>query len=279
MGYYPSRVLVDEAVRCGVEVLPIDIHRSSGDYLVENGAIRISFRQLKGMSEEALKSILSERERRYFTSLMDFVLRTNASQPIVENLVKVGAFDCFGDKDELLSQIPGLIKLKNRICKGTMALFEDTKLQLCSTSERLCDELKDKMLIERDLLSLNLSAHPLDFLLLNADITRMMDLRSIATGKSVKIAGSVIRYQTPPTRNGNRVVYVIMEDGTGVADVTVFGDVQEKCGQVLFREGWLVVEGKIQRRGPKALSIIAEDLHPLDFNGFNNPSYLCPPHF
>jgi DNA polymerase III alpha subunit len=54
-----------------------------------------------------------------------------------------------------------------------------------------------------------------------------------------------------------------MEDGTGIADVTVFSDVQNKCGQVLFREGWLVVKGKVQRRGPKALSIIAEHLSPL----------------
>ena len=91
----------------------------------------------------------------------------------------------------------------------------------------------------------------------------MKDLPSIATGKRIKIVGSVIGYQTPPTRNGNRVVYIIMEDGTGLADVTVFSNVQEKCGQVLFRESWLIVKGKVQRRGPKALSIIAEDLAPL----------------
>ena len=91
----------------------------------------------------------------------------------------------------------------------------------------------------------------------------MKDLHSIATGKTIKIVGSVIRYQTPPTRNGNRVVYVIMEDGTGVADVTVFSNVQEKSGQVLFREGWLIVKGKVQRRGPKAISIIADELSAL----------------
>jgi error-prone DNA polymerase len=118
--------------------------------------------------------------------------------------------------------------------------------------------------MERELLSLNLSAHPLDFYRLDAGVTRMKDLPSIPIGRQVKLAGSVIRYQTPPTRNGNRVVYVIMEDGTGIADVTVFSDVQEKCGQVLFREGWLTVEGKIQRRGRKATSIIAENLYPLN---------------
>jgi error-prone DNA polymerase len=58
-------------------------------------------------------------------------------------------------------------------------------------------------------------------------------------------------------------VYVILEDGTGVADVTVFSDVQERCGSVLFRESWMIIEGKIQRRGPKSLSIIASNLLPL----------------
>ena len=58
-----------------------------------------------------------------------------------------------------------------------------------------------------------------------------------------------------------------MEDGTGIADVTVFSDVQEKCGRVLFREGWLTVEGKVQRRGRKATSIIAEELYPLSRTG------------
>ena len=97
----------------------------------------------------------------------------------------------------------------------------------------------------------------------------MKDLHSIATGKTIKIVGSVIRYQTPPTRNGNRVVYVIMEDGTGIADVTVFSDVQERCGQVLFRAGWLIVKGKVQRRGLKSVSVIADDLSALEPKGYS----------
>jgi len=113
------------------------------------------------------------------------------------------------------------------------------------------------------LLSLDLSAHPLDFYDSDNGITKMKDLPSIPAGRRVKLVGSVIRYQTPPTRNGKRVVYVIMEDGTGIADVTIFSDVQEKCGQVLFREGWLTVKGKVQKRGQKATSIIAEELYPL----------------
>ena len=83
-------------------------------------------------------------------------------------------------------------------------------------------------------------------------------------GKTVKIAGSVIRYQTPPTRTGKRVVYIIMEDGTGVADVTVFNDVQERCGKYLFRSGWLEVQGKIHTPRPTVtLADSPDDVRPL----------------
>jgi len=142
-------------------------------------------------------------------------------------------------------------------------LFEETPQRPSIIEIAACSNKKRNMLAEREVLSLDLSAHPLDFFNLDNDLTRIKNLPSIATGKTVKIAGSVIRYQTPPTRSSKRVVYVIMEDGTGIADITVFSDVQEKCGHVLFRSSWLIVNGKIQRRGPKALSIIAQDLSPL----------------
>ncbi len=265
MGYYPARVLAAEARRSGVEILPPDINRSSGCFTVENGAIRVSLRQIKGMPEEAIDSILAARERQAFISLRDFFLRTDVNQAIAENLVRVGAFDSFGDRQELISELPGLLNIRQRTAGGVRSMFEEAAPEAgpADTGRYRDDDKKEKMLIEKELLSLDISAHSLDFFRMDKGITRMEDLKKMAAGMTVRIAGSVIRYQTPPTRNSNRVVYIIMEDGTGVADVTVFKDVQEKCGQVLFREGWLQVEGKIQKRGPKSVSIIAEDLMAL----------------
>ncbi|MFC2006164.1 OB-fold nucleic acid binding domain-containing protein [Chloroflexota bacterium] len=274
MGYYPPRVLAADAKRFGVEVIPPDINKSSGRYTVEKGAIRVSLKQLRGMSEETLESILSAREEHRFTSLRDFVLRTNVSSPILENLVKVGAFDSLGNHNDLVLQLSGVADLKHKVLKGTNPLFEDNIPEAELLVDTCDDDIRARLLIELELLSLNLSAHPLDFYSANAGITKMKDLSSIPTGKHVKLVGSVIRYQTPPTRNGKRVVYVIMEDGTGIADVTVFNDVQEKCGIVLFREGWLTVEGKIQRRGQKATSIIAENLSRAEV--IEHGCCMCP---
>jgi error-prone DNA polymerase len=274
MGYYPPRVLVADARRSGVTILPPDVNSSIGHYTVQNGAIRVSLSQVKGITAETVTSIMCEREKLKFTSLRDFVMRVEASQPVLENLVKVGALDALGNRGDMLSEIPLLLQFKRRNSEENAELFGDIPpLQKCHPAESGPNALNDtngnvhdkkqRLLAERELLSLDLSAHPLDFCNLGDGFTRIKDLPALATGHAIKIAGSVIRYQTPPTRTGKRVVYIIMEDGTGVADVTVFNDVQEQCGKYLFRSGWLEVQGKIQRRGPKSLSIIADRVRPL----------------
>jgi error-prone DNA polymerase len=280
MGYYPPRVLAAEARRSGVAVLPPDVNKSSDLYTVEGDAIRVSLGQLKGISSEAVSSIINQRARGRFTSLRDFALRVEASQPMMENLVKVGALDALGTRNEMLEEIPVILQLKRRK-SGVEMNFQSTEIAAACGLAMMCNQdvpgndicvrtdpgKKESLLAERELLSLDLSAHPLDFCNLGKGFTRISDLPSLATGQAVKIAGSVIRYQTPPTRTGKRVVYIIMEDGSGVADVTVFNDVQEKCGSVLFRCGWMEVRGNIQRRGPKSLSIIATEIRPLRSNG------------
>ena len=262
MGYYPPRVLVAEARRSGVTVLPPDVNASLDHYTVENGAIRVGLSQLKGITAEAISNVLHERTKCHFTSLRDFVLRVEASQPVFENLVKVGALDAFGNRGEMLAEIPLLLQFKRKNGEDRSELFGDI-LQDTANAGTYLQNKKERLIAERELLSLDLSAHPLDFCNLENGFTRIKDLTPLPAGKTVKIAGSVIRYQTPPTRTGKRVVYIIMEDGTGVADVTVFNDVQERCGKYLFRSGWLEVQGKIQRRGPKSLSLIADEVKPL----------------
>jgi len=261
---YPPRVLVAEARRSGVKILPPDINRSSNFFSVENGAVRVSLAQIKGMSDNALRSILSARSMGNFSSLRDFMSRTEVSRPITENLINVGAFDIFGNRTALLLQLPDLIKIGQRSTKGTRPLFDHDDLKLNSPIEQ--GDRKAQMTIERNLLSLDLSGHPLDFCEIDEHITQMIDLPSLTAGTEIKIVGGVVRYQTPPTRNGNRVVYIIMEDSTGIADVTVFNDVQQACGEVLFRAPWLVVTGKIQKRGPKATSVIADNLRAFTWN-------------
>ena len=254
MGYYPARVLVAEARRLGVKVLGLDVNYSFNEYTVEDGAIRVGFKQLKGISHNEIDQIIKEREQGSFTSVLDFLGRCHIDRPTFENIVMVGGFGSPMPRPELKSKLPGF--------SFTYGDNEKHSNNSLPSSVINTDDNLNKLKYERELLGLDLSAHPLDFVNLKG-ITRISELRGLSMGKDVTVVGSVIRYQTPPTRNRKRVMFIILEDGTGVADVTVFDDVQSKYGSLLFREGWLKVTGKIQKRGPKSLSIIANRLESI----------------
>ena len=83
MGYYPPRVLIADAKRAGVVILHPDVNKSSDRYTVEGGAIRISLRQVKGMTEKVLNRIFEERAKSKFTSLQDFAWRTNLNRSFI----------------------------------------------------------------------------------------------------------------------------------------------------------------------------------------------------
>ncbi|MDP2734835.1 MAG: hypothetical protein Q8P12_01365 [bacterium] len=146
-----------------------------------------------------------------------------------------------------------------------------------------------RMNMEMSSLGFSLESHPLDIIgekLKAKGITRLKDLslekegvdssfaseawQSLCYGEKVRLAGAVVRYQSPPVRDdGNSVVFLCLEDGTGVISVAVFRDVQEKSGAVLFQEEWVVVEGIAGRRplaspsSSAGLSVTATALFPL----------------
>jgi len=76
MGFYPPHVLVHDAKRHGVEVLPPDVNRSAAACGVEAGALRVGFGYVRGIGADVAASIAGERARDgAFLSLADFVRR------------------------------------------------------------------------------------------------------------------------------------------------------------------------------------------------------------
>lgn len=263
MGYYPSWVLVQYARWKGIEVLLPDINRSMDCYSLQDGAIRVGLSQLKGISNPALASILNARNKDgQFRSLEDFLLRTNVPKPTTEDLIKVGAFDSICDsRSQLISQLDSLLTSKKRRKHGK----QNEMIPLNEVGEEnLTDALTpsiDTALwqhYELGLLGLPISGHPLDSLDGRIKgITKIKDLKGLPANHRVKLAVGVIRYQTPPIWDGTRVVYICAADDTGIVDITLFPDAQERSGEALFKAGWLLVEGIVQRRGLHALSVIA----------------------
>ena len=112
MGFYSPRVVLNDARRWGLEVLPVDVNESLVDFSVERDgrALRVGLAYVKEMSHAAGAAIVAERAPERggpYRSLPDFCRRTRVSVEIVINLVRVGAFDALGvRREELLVQVP-----------------------------------------------------------------------------------------------------------------------------------------------------------------------------
>ncbi|MGO8683316.1 MAG: DNA polymerase III subunit alpha [Thermoleophilia bacterium] len=150
MGFYSPRVVLNDARRWGLDVLPVDVNVSAEGFAVEvtggrRGtapclALRVGLNYVKGMSAATRQRIVAERgdmprdnlgrpltdaasAPRPYISLTDFIERTHTNVEISANLVRVGAFDALGRRrEELLVQLPLLYaRLGRRYERGAGA--------------------------------------------------------------------------------------------------------------------------------------------------------------
>ncbi len=98
MGFYPPHVLIGDAKRHGLRILPPDVNLSGVRCSVEGrNGIRIGLGYVKGLGEALARSIVREREANGpYRSLADVIRRVVLPRELVERLILVGAFDCFG---------------------------------------------------------------------------------------------------------------------------------------------------------------------------------------
>jgi error-prone DNA polymerase len=276
MGFYPPEVIVQEAKHCGVEVRPVDINHSRSRYWVEEGAIRVGLAQVIGVSGAALEAIFAARAQRPFRSLRDFCARTGIARPMVDNLIRAGAFDAFGPRRELRWELSELCitgarrtdRVRHRVGQ-TFSLplaaglppnnpADIPALQAMTEREETRAELATT--------GLSVTRHPLYFArarLKALGVVSRRQLDALPDGRWVKVAGVVISRQRPPTKSGAVVVFITAEDETGLLDITVFDRVYQQYGKAIFSHPALVVAGRLQKKGRYGTVVVAERVEGL----------------
>ena len=94
---------------------------------------------------------------------------------------------------------------------------------------------------------LTVGRHPMHFLrpeMTELGVTTAKDLAKVPHGGLVRVAGSVIVRQRPGTAKG--IMFLSMEDESGIANIVVMPDMFEERRLVLVTEPYLLVEGKVQ---------------------------------
>ena len=107
-------------------------------------------------------------------------------------------------------------------------------------------------------------AHPLTSLrngLRKQNVVTSGDLRRMPTGATVRVSGMVIIVHTPPTKSGKRVMFLTLEDETGLLDVVVFPKAQSRFAKLILTSEVLTLRGDYSVKG------LVDSRYPLSCPG------------
>lgn len=273
-GMYPKRLLLADARRRGVPVLPLDVNRSAVAHRIElvsdsgsdsSGAgadpsgsgvwgLRLALSDVYGITEAEAARIADGQP---YASLLDFWERARPSRPLAARLAQVGALDAFGaNRRDLQLHLTELHRGARGAGGGQLPLAGGRK----TTPAGLPDlSSAEKLSAELGVLSMDASRHLMDDhqgFLDELGVLSARRLRDTRHGETVLVAGAKAATQTPPIRSGKRVIFTTLDDGTGLVDLAFFDDSHDACAHPVFHSWLLLVRGVVQRRGPRSLSVV-----------------------
>ena len=270
MGFYAPAQIVRDARDHGVEVLPVDVNYSDWDSTLEPGAsasggnfaLRLGLRQIKGLREEQMQLLVARRGNGYADPWLLW-RRTGLPARVLERLARADAF--------------GSMALGRRDALWAVKRFRDQPLPLFDMSgedEQANDPevalpemtLGEQVIDDYASLRLSLKAHPMELLRPEMDARGAApteDLLSAKNGDRVEVAGIVLVRQRPGTAKG--VVFMTLEDETGIANVVVWRNMLEKHRPIVMGGRLVAIRGEVQRE-QSVIHVVANeivDLSPL----------------
>ncbi len=276
MGFYSPRLLLSEARRIGLGILPPDVNVSEGDFTVEDApegpALRVGLRYCKGLSERAIASIEAERRGRPFVSVADLYGRTAVERDSLESLARGGFLDGLpkgGNRSKLLDEARSLPKKRRRAGQQEIPL-EHPSSWWVSRERRsirhlpLAENAKERM--EWEVLGLNVRRHPLlphRAALEELGVASSEEIRELPHGARARAAGLIECLQSPPTKSGHRVYFLLIEDESGLLQATLFRSAYQKCGDLLHREGAFLLEGRVERTAARGFAFLVDRARSL----------------
>ena len=257
MGFYSPASLVQDARRHGVQTLPVCVHLSGEKCEVIDGkTIRLGFASVRGVRAMNVTAMLRARGEHAFTSLGDFLRRTDFSAAERRALAKAGALNALAShRRAALWQVEE--------ATGGDELFRLTQIDEpepeLSPLERMTH--LERLQADYETLGLTTGAHPMRSLRAQLpELWTAESLRLAVNGTRVKIGGAVITRQRPGTAKG--FCFITIEDETGHANAIVRPQLFEGSRLVINLEPALVITGRVQNE-QGVIHVMAETIAAL----------------
>ncbi len=257
LGFYSDDALIAEAKRNGgVTFLPLDPNVSDWDCKMEGQkTVRMGFRNLKRIKKADVEKMLDERSKRQFTSLEDFIARTNFSKELLENLSIADVFKTFGvDRRHAYWQS---LEFTNLVTNSG-APKKNEQISLFNESSRI--DLDQNIFSSMRLFEEIASDHSKLGYSLQGNMMKALrpeipwlpkltsaDLKTLPKGRRVSYAGILSILQRPPPAKGT--AFITLEDEFGSIDTVLQKATYEKYEEVIRHSRYLIFTGVLQKRG------------------------------
>ncbi len=254
MGFYIPEVVVGDARRHGVKVLPLDINKSLWPCAPEENGVRLGFRYVKSLGEEGANAIATEREKGDFSSFRDFCFRVRLDKDALRHLIAIGAFDRL---ERSRRQLLWALRSIDRTSSGEMELERPERAPLDEMTGR------DELLADYRIQGFSASSHLLALFrerLRNEGLIKSSQLSRLASGSAVAIGGYNICLQMPPTAKG--FAFITLEDEEGLVNVVVKPNVYRTYRQLVRLKPLLIVEGAVEQKDG-VINVMAEKIRCL----------------
>ena len=258
---------ITECKHMGIDVLSPDVNESFVEFAVvpNENKVRFGMSAVKGVGVGAVEEVLRAREEGAFSSVEDFAKRVSTSKfnrKAWESLIKSGAFDNMGDRSDLLFNLDSITafasKLQKEAASGQTDLFgmlgSDEAASIQSTlhlqKAPAKHDDKERLMWERELLGLYISAHPLDRYetYLSEQTQPLTQLVPEYDSRMMTVGGIISSVRTIVTKSGSKMAFVGIEDKFGEGEVIVFPNLYEKVGAKLQQDAVIRVSGKNSAR-------------------------------
>jgi len=241
MGFYsPATLLQDGRRFAKLAIHPVCVQNSQWNCTVEGArTIRLGLRYVRGMREADVTVLLREREQKPFASLDDFLRRSSFSATERRTLAAVGALNIFGlHRRSALWQVEAA-------WSDEESLFQQFAATESNDSPLASMNLAERYQTDFATLGVTTGRHPMSALRARlTDVCTAAELKSRPDGEQVTIAGAVICRQRPGTAKG--VVFISLEDETGIANAVVYAPFFEKHRMMITQEPALKITGRLQ---------------------------------
>lgn len=280
---------VREVRKSGINVLPPDVNESRSAFTAAGKVVRFGLSAVAKVGSNAVEAILKARsEGGPFTGLWDFIDRVdmhNVNKAVLENLIKVGAFDSLSEnRRQMIESYPAMLDYAlKRDCDGDQcSLFGEKEAEIHPDMVEVDDfDLSEKLEMEKNAIGMYISGHPFERYELQASSFVNCSISDLEYWRSDKMlpsfAGLLSSFSEKITKRGDAMGILNMEDSSGEVEVVCFAKPRNGTPWLDLKERLVVgapyvIKGRAEDRG--GINVIASDVFPLDGNTSGKARYL-----